>query len=57
MPLSIQYLTLLNPLRYFLVILREVFLEGAGVSILLPENAALAAIGIGSLMMAGHRVG
>jgi ABC-2 type transport system permease protein len=54
MPLSIQYLTLVNPLRYFLVILREVFLEGAGVSILLPEYAALAAIGIGSLMMAGH---
>lgn len=54
MPLSIQYLTLINPLRYFLVILREVFLEGAGVSILLPEYAALAAIGIGSLLMAGH---
>ena len=54
MPSYIQYLTLINPLRYFLVILREVFLQGAGVSILLPEYAALAIIGLLSLLLAGH---
>jgi ABC-2 type transport system permease protein len=54
MPQFIQDMTLINPLRYFLVILREVFLQGAGVRILLPEYGALAAIGIGSLLMAGH---
>ncbi len=54
MPPLIQDLTLLNPLRYFLVILREVFLQGAGVTILLPEYEALTAIGLGSLLLAGH---
>ncbi len=54
MPQIIQDMTLINPLRYFLVILREVFLQGAGIRILIPEYAALAAIGIGSLLLAGH---
>ena len=54
MPVYIQDMTLLNPLRYFLVILREVFLQGADVRILLPEYGALAAIGLGSLLLAGH---
>ena len=54
MPKIIQDLTLLNPLRYFLVILREVFLQGAGVQILLPEYGALAAIGTAALFLAGH---
>jgi len=54
MPQLIQDLTLLNPLRYFLVILREVFLQGAGVFLLLPEYGALAGIGLLSLILAGH---
>ncbi len=54
MPKIIQDLTLLNPLRYFLVILREVFLQGAGLRLLLPEYGALAAIGIAALFLAGH---
>ncbi|MHB8422546.1 MAG: ABC transporter permease [Leptospirales bacterium] len=54
MPPLIQDLTLLNPLRYFLVILREVFLEGSGVSLLYPEYAGLAAIGFSSLLLAGY---
>ena len=31
MPEWVQVLTLINPMRYFLVIVRSVFLEGAGV--------------------------
>ena len=54
MPRFIQDLTLVNPLRYFLVILREVFLQGATARILLPEYGALAAIGGTSLFLAGR---
>ncbi|MCL4461543.1 MAG: ABC transporter permease [Nitrospirae bacterium] len=54
MPQFIQDLTLLNPLRFFLVILREVFLQGANVRILLPEYGALATIGIGALLLSGY---
>lgn len=54
MPALIRNLTLINPLRYFLVILREVFLQGAGISLLLPEYAGLAGIGVFSLLLAGY---
>ena len=37
MPEVIQKLTYLNPLRYFMVILRSVFLEGASFSMLLDQ--------------------
>jgi ABC-2 type transport system permease protein len=37
MPIVIQYLTYLNPLRYFIAIVRGVFLKGVGWSILWPE--------------------
>jgi len=47
-------LTMQNPQRYFLVILREVFLQGAGLRPLLPEYGVLAAIGIAALFLAGH---
>jgi ABC-2 type transport system permease protein len=46
MPEIIQYGTYLNPLRYFLVILRGIFLKGNGINILWPQMAALLAIGI-----------
>ncbi|MGL3710879.1 ABC transporter permease [Leptospirillum ferriphilum] len=54
MPELIQDLTLMNPLRYFLVILREVFLQGATARILLPEYGGLALIGGTALLLAGH---
>jgi len=54
MPDLIQDLTLVNPLRYFLVILREVFLQGATARILIPEYGGLALIGGTSLLLAGH---
>jgi ABC-2 type transport system permease protein len=46
MPTVVQWLTYLNPLRYFLVIIRGIFLKGVGLSILWPQYAALAVIGV-----------
>jgi ABC-2 type transport system permease protein len=46
MPEIIQYGTYLNPLRYFLIILRGIFLKGNGINILWPQMAALLALGI-----------
>ena len=40
MPLPIQWLTYLNPLRYFMDIVRGVFLKGAGIDAGHIENAA-----------------
>ena len=37
MPIVIQYLTYLNPLRYFITIVRGVFLKGTGWEVLWPE--------------------
>jgi len=38
---AIQYLTYLNPLRYFLVIIRGIFLEGSTLAVLWPQMLAL----------------
>ena len=46
MPVSVQYLTYLNPLRYFMEIVRGVFLKGVGVSVLWPQMVALAVYGV-----------
>jgi len=53
MPEYLQLLTYANPLRYFLVVLRSVFLEGATVSLLWPQFWPMAIIGIICLGMAG----
>ena len=45
MPWWAQGLSLLNPLRYMLVIVRGVFLRGAGMAHLWPQMVALAALG------------
>jgi len=45
MPEWIQYLTYANPLRYFLIIVRGVFLKGNGLDILWPQMLALAVLG------------
>jgi len=45
MPLPVQYLTYLNPLRYFMEIARGLFLKGVGISVLWPQLAALALFG------------
>jgi len=46
MPVVVQWLTYLNPLRYFLVIIRGIFLKGIGLEILWPQCAALTVIGL-----------
>ena len=45
MPDAIQYLTYLNPLRYFMVIVRGIMMKGAGITTLYPEVLALVAYG------------
>jgi ABC-2 type transport system permease protein len=46
MPEVVQGLTYLNPLRYFLVIIRGIFLKGVGLHVLWPQYVALAVIGV-----------
>ncbi|MDD5711193.1 MAG: ABC transporter permease [Smithellaceae bacterium] len=45
MPTLVQWLTYLNPLRYFLVVIRGIFLKGIGIDILWPQFLALAILG------------
>jgi ABC-2 type transport system permease protein len=45
MPDAVQYLTYLNPLRYYLVILREIYLKGTPIQFLIPETLAMIAFG------------
>jgi ABC-2 type transport system permease protein len=55
MPQAIQYVTTLIPLRYFLVIVRGIFLKGVGLSILWPQFAAMGAWGVAILALAAVR--
>ena len=55
MPQVVQWLTLLNPLRYFLVIVRGIFLKGVGAGVLWRELAALAAMGLVTLWLVSRR--
>jgi ABC-2 type transport system permease protein len=55
MPAVIQPFTYLIPLRYFLVIVRGIFLKGIGLELLWPQAAALAAWGIVVLSLAVAR--
>ncbi len=53
MPEAVQYLTLINPMRYFMVIVRGVFLEGAGYELLAAQYWPMAVIAFFSLSSAG----
>ena len=53
MPPLIQDLTLLNPMRYFMVILRGVFLEGVPFHGLIDQFWPMALIGLTNLTIAG----
>jgi ABC-2 type transport system permease protein len=55
MPAVIQPLTYLLPLRYYLVILRSIFLKGVGLETLWPEALALAGWGVAILSLAVAR--
>jgi ABC-2 type transport system permease protein len=45
MPEWLQYITYINPLRYFLIIIRGTFLKGVGLDILWPQMLALTVLG------------
>ena len=55
MPEVVQAFTYLNPLRYFLIIIRGIFLKGVGVAILWPQILALFILGSLVLTMAVRR--
>ena len=53
MPKLVQDLTLLNPMRYFMVVLRGVFLEGTPFPLLIHQFWPMALIGVVALGIAG----
>src|SRR4051794_11233770 len=55
MPVAVQWLTYLNPLRYFIDIVRGIFLKGAGVSVLWPQMVCLAVYGATVLTLSAVR--
>jgi len=46
MPQAVQWFTLINPMRYFLEIVRGIFLRGSGIDTLWPNLVALAIFGV-----------
>jgi ABC-2 type transport system permease protein len=55
MPLAVQYFTLLDPMRYFLEIVRGIFLKGSGLAVLWPQMLALAVFGVVVLSLSVQR--
>lgn len=52
MPDTVQLLTFIDPLRYFLIIVRSVFMEGVGVELLWSQYWPMAIIALLSLVVA-----
>lgn len=55
MPEIFQWLTVVNPVRHYIEIVRVVFLKGAGLEMLWPQYLALLALGSGLLTIAARR--
>jgi ABC-2 type transport system permease protein len=55
MPPVVQYLSYLNPLRYFMEIVRGVFLKGVGIEVLWPKMLCLTVYGVVVLSLAAAR--
>jgi len=55
MPVAVQWLTYLNPLRYFIEIVRGLFLKGAGADVLWPQMTALGIYGVATLLLSAAR--
>ncbi len=55
MPEVVQWVTLFNPLRYFIEVLRGVFLKGVGVDVLWPQLLAMGTIGLVVLLLSANR--
>lgn len=60
MPVPVQHLTLFNPVRYFMVVLRGVFLEDAPPAVFFAQFWPMAVIAVTTLTLAGwlfrHRI-
>jgi ABC-2 type transport system permease protein len=46
MPAIIQWSTIFNPLRYFMVVVRSIFLKGVGIDVLWLQLIPLAIMGV-----------
>lgn len=55
MPEVIQMVTYLNPLRYFLEMIRGIFLKGVGMEVLWPQMAILTVMGVVVLWLSSNR--
>jgi ABC-2 type transport system permease protein len=55
MPAAVQYVTYANPLRYFLVIIRGIFLKGNGPAVLWPQMLGLLILGTAVITASGLR--
>ena len=55
MPTAVQWFTYLNPMRYFMEIVRGIFLKGSGIDTLWPNMVALAVLGVIVLWLSVQR--
>jgi ABC-2 type transport system permease protein len=55
MPRAFQYVTLADPIRYYVAIVRSIFLKGAGFVALWPQMVVLGAMGVAVLWFAATR--
>ena len=55
MPVPVQYLTYLNPVRYMMEIVRDVFLKGVGIAVLWPQMLTLLGYGMAILAFSALR--
>jgi ABC-2 type transport system permease protein len=55
MPVAVQYFSYLNPLRYFMEIVRGIFLKGVGVAALWPQMLCLFVYGTSILLYSAAR--
>ena len=55
MPQVVQWMTVVNPIRYFLVIVRGIFLKGVGMDILWTQMFPLLLMGVATLWLAVRR--
>jgi drug efflux transport system permease protein len=55
MPAALQWFTNLDPLRFYLVVLRGTFIKGVGLDVLWPQMIAMAVLGAATLTLATLR--
>jgi len=56
MPQVLQWLSWADPLRYYLVVVRDLFLKGSGVADHVFEYAMMALLGLSALTLAVRRL-